>query len=135
MDFGNRRKVDAAFNMSSMTDLVFLLLIFFIILSTMISPPSVKVNLPSGNTGKPPITANVNVSIDKDLTHYINKNLADVNTLEQDLLAIITQETRGEEKPVIVLRVDRDVPTGVTTNILVIARKNEWNIALATDGK
>lgn len=135
MDFGRRRKVDSAFNMSSMTDLVFLLLIFFIILSTMIAPPAVKVNLPSGNVENEHELPLVSLSIDKELNHYINKDLVPVELIEEKLDDILAQFEGSEKQPSITLNVDKEVPTGVTTNILVIARNNQWKLAIATDGK
>ncbi len=135
MNLGSGNKVDPSFNMSSMTDLVFLLLIFFIILSTMIAPPAVKVNLPNGNPPQGKNTPKVSLTIDKELNHYINKQKVDPEALEQYLATFIPTAMEGTEKPTIVLHVDKSVPTGITTNVLVIARKNEWNIGIATDGK
>ena len=71
MALKRRNKVNAAFSMSSMTDIVFLLLIFFMVTSTLIAPNALKLLLPQSNnqTSAKPITT---ISIKKDLTYYIN---------------------------------------------------------------
>ena len=68
-----RNKINAAFSMSSMTDIVFLLLIFFMVTSTLIAPNALKLLLPQSNnqTAAKPITT---ISITKDLKYYINDN-------------------------------------------------------------
>mgnify|MGYP006153373083 CR=1 FL=1 len=65
-----RKKVDATFNMSSMTDIVFLLLIFFIVLSTLVSPPGVVIDLPKAD-GEPttqPTSLSIDITIDEEYT-------------------------------------------------------------------
>ena len=120
--------------MSSMTDLVFLLLIFFIILSTLVSPPGVKVDLPSGKVNGKPLTKPVAVSIDQNEIHYIDKKPVDVAELEAALKQRLGEAEEGSKQSII-LNVDKTVPTGTTTNIFVLARRNQWKIAIATTGK
>lgn len=69
MALKRRQKISPSFSMSSMTDLIFLLLIFFMITSTMVSPNAIKVLLPQGSeqTSAKPM---VRVIIDKDLNYY-----------------------------------------------------------------
>lgn len=69
MALKRRQKISPSFSMSSMTDLIFLLLIFFMITSTMVSPNAIKVLLPQGSeqTSAKPMAR---VIIDKDLNYY-----------------------------------------------------------------
>ena len=70
MALKRRHKIDATFSMASMTDVIFLLLIFFMITSTIVFPNSIKVNLPQSNqqAAAKPLTR---VTIDENLNYYI----------------------------------------------------------------
>lgn len=127
MALKSRNKVSVAFSMASMTDIVFLLLIFFIIVSTFVSPYALNVNLPTSNN-KSTEKASVSVTIKPDLTHYIDGKQVDVNELEPLLINAL----QNKPKPQIVLFTDESVPTGVTVKILDIANRNKFGIVLAT---
>ena len=127
MDLRSRNKVNASFSMSSMTDLVFLLLIFFIIISTLVSPYALPVDLPvskNRSDDKQPIA----LRIDEDLIYSVDNEIIDPLALESALAA----ELQGIEKPGIILHVDQKVPTGKTVEVLDIAKRNQWKIVLAT---
>ena len=127
MDIKGRNKISAAFSMSSMSDLVFLLLIFFIILSTMVSPYALPVDLPN-SSNKSKEKQNIAVRIDKDLIYSVNNQIIDKSLLESTILSI---PIKGDERKII-LHVDKKVPSGSLVEVLDIAKKNEWKIVLAT---
>ena len=130
MNLRGRNKVSAAFSMSSMTDIVFLLLIFFIILSTMVSPYSLPVDLPKG-ANKSKEKQNIAVRIDSDLNFSVNNRIVQKDDLEQTILSTsISGDTRK-----IILHVDQSVPTGTLVHVLEMAKRNEWKIVLATKPK
>lgn len=131
MALSTRNKVDPAFNMSSMTDIVFLLLIFFVVLSTLVSPNAIPVDLPKSNS-KTKEKPKVAVRIDADLVYAVNNKVIDPLALETELTG--TMSGLAEDQA-IVLHVDQTVPTGFTVNVLDIAKRNEWRIILATDPK
>ena len=127
MELRSRNKVDPSFSMSSMTDLVFLLLIFFIILSTMVSPYALPVDLPnSSNKSKEKQT--VALRIDADLIYSVGNKIIQADNLENELKGALSVY---EDKSV-VLHVDKAVPTGQTVEVLDIAKRNKWKIVLAT---
>ena len=130
MAIQSRNKVEVNFNMSSMTDIVFLLLIFFIILSTLVSPYGAKVDLP---TGKARTTEHpkISVAIKPDLTY----NLDGQHVGKEELRSLLKQRKKEVEKPVIELRVDQTVPTGETVSFLSIAKENGFSIVIATKPK
>jgi len=130
MDLRSRSKVDPSFNMSSMTDLVFLLLIFFIILSTMVSPYALPVDLPTSNN-KSTDKQTVSLRIDADYIYSVGKRIIKPENLEFEL----KQALRLQKEQSIVLHVDRTVPTGQTVEVLDIAKRNRWKIVLATKPK
>ncbi|HET6245991.1 MAG: biopolymer transporter ExbD [Bacteroidetes bacterium] len=130
MGLKSRNKVSVAFSMASMTDIVFLLLIFFIIVSTLVSPYALNVTLPT-SANKSTEKASVSVTVTPDLIHYLNGKQVDTEGIE----SIIVSQLAGTEKPQIVLHVDETVPTGITVNILDIANRNKFGIVLATKPK
>lgn len=127
MNLRSRNKVDASFSMSSMTDLVFLLLIFFIIVSTLVSPYALPVDLPkSSNRIKD--KQKVSLRIGPDLIYSVNNKIVDPENVESTLAGYLT----GTDNPSIVMHVDQSVPTGETVKVLDIAKRNQWKIVLAT---
>lgn len=137
MKIGSRNKVRTEFNMSSMTDLVFLLLIFFIIVSTLVSPNAVKVDLPTGNTTvKNPKTV-IAVTITKELQHFVDNKPVAVDQLDQAMAAAFEAKgpTAPNAKKNVILSVDEAVPSEELVNVLVISKRNKWGIAIATEGK
>ncbi|MFZ1617813.1 MAG: biopolymer transporter ExbD [Flavobacteriales bacterium] len=128
MGLRTSHKVDAGFNMSSMTDLVFLLLIFFVILSTMVSPYALPVDLPT-SANKTKEKAKVAVRIDADKHFSVNNQLIEPDQLEGVLTSEMAK-TPGDQA--IILHVDQSVPTGITVSVLDICKRNKWKIILAT---
>jgi biopolymer transport protein ExbD len=120
-------KIDAGFSLSSMTDLVFLLLIFFVIISTMVSPTTLPVDLPvSANKTKE--KPQVGVRIDAQQHFSVNNELIDPLDLEgvlQDKMSTVTVKS-------ILMHVDQTVPAGVTVSVMEIAKRNQWKVILAT---
>lgn len=127
MELRSRNKVDPSFSMSSMTDLVFLLLIFFIILSTMVSPYALPVDLPN-SSNKSSDKQTVALRIDSDMIYSVGNHIVDPTNLENELMSALSVHTEKS----IVLHIDKSVPTGNTVEVLDIAKRNKWKIVLAT---
>ena len=81
MNLRGRNKVNPNFNMSSMTDIVFLLLIFFMLTSTLVSPNALKLLLPSSKA-KTLEKQTISISINKDIHFYINENRVEESNLD-----------------------------------------------------
>lgn len=131
MAIRSRNKINTEGSMSSMTDLVFLLLIFFIVLSTLANTQQMQVDLPS-TAGKPKnnrITPKATVSITADVQYYLNKELVAAESIEQALLEILDS---GNEEQSVVLTVDKTVPTQETIHTLSIIKKHNWKVAIST---
>jgi len=127
MAIRSKNKVTTNFNMSSMTDIVFLLLIFFIIASTLISPNSLDVELPNASHMSPrPQT--VSISITKDLLYAVNDNIVSKEDIEAQVIALM----QGEENPGIILNADKSVPIENVVVIMDIANRNKFKLVLAT---
>ncbi|WNH08153.1 ExbD/TolR family protein [Thalassobellus suaedae] len=126
MNIRGRNKVSPEFNMSSMTDIVFLLLIFFMIASTLVSTSAIDILLPKAS-GKTENKKSVAVSIKKDLTYYIDQKRVGESVLENELLAVLSLE----EKPTIVLRAEKSVPVENVVKVMDIANRNKFKVILA----
>lgn len=120
-------KVNPNFSMSSMTDIVFLLLIFFMVSSTLVAPNALKLLLPQSNSQTPakPITT---VSITEDLRFFVEQTPVSI----MDLEPILAQRLQGESEPTISLHVHRSVPMEEVVRVMNIAKDNRYKLILAT---
>lgn len=125
-------KISPAFSMASMTDVIFLLLIFFMITSTMVSPNAIKVLLPQGKqqTSAKPLTR---VIIDKDLNYYAAFGNDREQPLSVEELAPFLQGCAEREPEMYVaLYADESVPYREIVKVLNIANENHFKMVLAT---
>ena len=130
MNFRGRNKVTPEFNMSSMTDIVFLLLIFFMIASTLVTTNAIDILLPKAS-GKTENKKSVAVSIKKNLTYYIDQKRVGESVLENELLAALS----SKDKPTIVLRAEKSVPVENVVKVMDIANRNKFKVILAVKPK
>tara|TARA_B100001115_G_scaffold115501_1_gene85835 strand:- start:140 stop:532 length:393 start_codon:yes stop_codon:yes gene_type:complete len=128
MALRSRNKVTPNFNMSSMTDIVFLLLIFFMLTSTLVSPNALKLLLPNSKS-KTLEKQTISISIDKDINFYIDENQVDITELETRLINILSSEL----EPAIILHSDKSVDIEHVVKVMDIAYRNNYKIVLATD--
>jgi len=120
-------KSSIEFSMASMSDLVFLLLIFFMLTSTLIAPNAIKLLLPKSSTqtaAKPLVT----VSITSDLKYYLGTNQVAIQQLEP----LLQRELKYRVDPTISLHADKSVPIEHVVKVMNIARKNKYRVILAT---
>ena len=116
--------------MSSMTDLVFLLLIFFMITSTLVHPNALKLLLPqsANQTSAKPLTT---VSITRDLKYYIETKQVRFDDIES-----LLQQKLGQNPDIYIsLHVDEDVPMKEVVKLMNIAKDNKYKLILATRAK
>ncbi|HQW69607.1 MAG TPA: biopolymer transporter ExbD [Flavobacterium sp.] len=130
MNLRGRNKVSPEFNMSSMTDIVFLLLIFFMLTSTMVTTNALDLVLPKAK-GKTDSNKSISISIDKDLKFYLDKTPIEEASVEAQLLAALGGD---KEKPVI-LRAEEGVPIEKAVYVMDIANRNQIKIVLAVRPK
>ena len=126
MNLRSRNKVSADFSMSSMTDIVFLLLIFFMLTSPAVTPEALDLILPKAK-GKTTNVQNISVSITKDLQFYINEERVSNSALE----SLLIERLAGEEDPTIILRAEEGVPIEKAVSVMDIANRNRFKIVLA----
>lgn len=99
--------------MASMSDLVFLLLIFFMITSTLISPNAIKLLLPNSSS-KTMAKQNVTIYINDQFNYYLDKRRVD----EQNLKTVLAQELQAYDQGTVVLRSDKSVPVQYVVNVI-----------------
>jgi biopolymer transport protein ExbD len=127
MSLRSRNKVTPNFNMSSMTDIVFLLLIFFMLTSTLVSPNALKLLLPSSKA-KTLEKQTISISISPEIDFYLNEKMVNANSIEQELKLLIGNEV----EPAIILHADKTVAIEHVVKIMDIAYRNKYKIVLAT---
>jgi biopolymer transport protein ExbD len=130
MSLQSRNKIQAGFSMSGMTDIVFLLLIFFMITSTLIAPNALKLLLPQSThqTMSNPITT---VSITRNFEYFVETTPVEISDLER----VLRERLSGELEPTISLHVDRSVPMEQVVNVMNIAKDNRYRLILATSAR
>lgn len=130
MNLRGRNKVNPNFNMSSMTDIVFLLLIFFMLSSTLVTVSAIDVILPQAG-GKTENNTSVAVSITNQSKFYIDKTLVSKDNLELEIL----KKVGADKKKTVVIRGDQNVPYKSVMQVIDIANKNKLKMILAVKGK
>lgn len=130
MSLRSRNKVSANFSMSSMTDIVFLLLIFFMLTSTLVSPNALKLLLPNSKA-RTLEKQTLSVSITPEIDYYIGDRQIAIDDLELELKL----ELAGQEEPAIVLHADKTVDIEYAVKVMDIAYRNKYKVVLATNPK
>ena len=126
MNLRGRNKVSPEFSMSSMTDIVFLLLVFFLLTSPAITPDALDLILPKAK-GKSTNQQKASVSITKDGAYYVNKERVSEYSIETQLQSILA----GQEEPTIILRAEEGVPIEDAVFVMDVANKNNFKVVLA----
>ncbi len=129
MAIKSRNKVEPTFNSSSMSDLVFLLLIFFMLTSTLVAPNAIKLLLPSSNS-KTMAKQTVTVYVDENYQYQVNETKV---LDETQLTDLINTAIGNDSQATVVLRSDKTVPVQYIVN--VIDAVNEINNATSNNHK
>ena len=124
MKLKGRNKISPDFSMSSMTDIVFLLLIFFMLTSN--SPNVLDLVLPKAK-GKITNVQNISVTINKDLEYFVDKQRINKEYIELELKKAL----KGKEKPTIILRTEESVAIKEAVNVMDVANRNKYKVILA----
>lgn len=126
MNLKQKHKIDAAFSMSSMTDVIFLLLIFFMLTASFITPSGLPVNLPTSKSSNI-VMQKVSVTITKDQKYYVDDRQVNINQME----AVLRAAFEGKEG-VVVLHCDKSVPVENMVAVASIATSLEAKVSIAT---
>jgi len=128
MKLRGRNKISPEFSMSSMTDIVFLLLVFFMLTAN--APNALDLLLPKAR-GKSTNVQNIAVSINRNLEYYIDNQKVNPEFLEIEL----NRKLKNQEKPTIILRAEESVPIEKAVDVMDIANRNSYKVILAVRPK
>jgi|TARA_B100000809_G_C15060808_1_gene502330 biopolymer transport protein ExbD len=126
MNLKANNKINPLFSMSSMTDIIFLLLIFFMLTASFITPSGLPVSLPSSKSSTI-VIQKVSVTITKDLRYFVNDKEVNISNIEIHLRNEI-----GDKEGLVVLHCDKDVPVEHLVNVASIATSLEAKVTIAT---
>jgi len=132
MALKRKTKTNANFSMASMTDIIFLLLIFFMITSTIVVPNAIKVNLPQAQrqTAAKPLSR---VTIDKNLNYYVaSGNQRDRKVAFDEIIPFLQERFEEEPDMYVALYADETVPYGKVVEVMHIAYTNKFNMLFMT---
>ncbi|MHC2991353.1 transporter [Pontibacter sp. HJ8] len=127
MNLRSKNRISAEFSMSSMTDIIFLLLIFFMLTSNLVAPTGMPVSLPTSKATTA-VIQKISVTITPDLKYYLNENQVTLAELEPRLAALL----QGTDDGVVVLHVDKSVPVEYLVNVASVATTLNAKVTLAT---
>ena len=128
MQLRGRRRVTSHVETGSMNDIMFFLMLFFLIVSTMVNPNVIKLLLPSAKSGKAVTKQQINLSVNEKGEYFINKSPIVPENLEQELGAVVS----GIEEPTVVLRVDASLNVQTLVDILEVGNKLKIKMIMAT---
>jgi len=129
MNISQKNKIDASFSMASMTDLIFLLLVFFMLTSSFVTPSGLPVSLPSSKASTIEVQK-VSVTVTKGLQYYVNEKKVTKATLEGELKSRL-----GGAGGSVVLHIDKDVASEHLVYVAGIATSLEAKVVVATKPK
>jgi len=133
MNFKRNTKIDASFSMSSMSDIVFLLLIFFLVTSTLVNPNALKLLLPKSSnqiSEKATVSISIKAMPDNTFTYHINgeQSAISFDQVEEQLQNLL----KDSDDPTFAIYADKIVPIENVVAIMNIAKHNKYKVILAT---
>jgi biopolymer transport protein ExbD len=129
MNFRSKNKINPEFSMSSMTDIIFLLLIFFMLTSNFVTPSGLPVNLPSSKSSTI-VMQKISVTITPDLKYFVNDKPVAFENIEPEQQNLLSGTAQDEG--VVVLHVDKSVPVEHLVKVAGIATELKAKVTLAT---
>ena len=127
MSLKSQNKINPNFSMSSMTDIVFLLLIFFMLTSTLVTTNALDIVLPS-SSAQPLKQQTISISITEDLRYFINNESVERTFLESKM----QEKFNSVDDPTIILRAAKSIPMEYAVEVMDVAYRNNYKIVLAT---
>jgi len=125
------RRISAEVHTSAMNDIMFFLLLFFLIASTITNPNVIKLLLPKSSSGKAVSKKTISITISQDLKYTVNNKPVKVEDLQKTLMTYKTLAT----ELTIVLSVDRTVSIQNVVQVMDVAQKMNIKLVLATEPK
>jgi len=132
MNLKVENKLLTTFNFSSLTDIIFLLLIFFLLSSTFIVQPGIKVRLPKSETTEMTSEKNIIISITRDGSYYLDEEMVTLSSLP----ALLQQKFAFGTEQIVVIKADRDVTLQSAVDVMDISKNVGFErFSIATEPK
>jgi len=128
MNLKTRKRHHVEVYTASLTDIMFFLLLFFLITSTMATPNVLKLLLPSSKTSSQAVRHPIVISVTADLKYAINNNQVSVDQLEPTIVSIIKDQT----DPTALLKIDKSLQIQNLVYLLDIGNRYKIKMVLAT---
>jgi biopolymer transport protein ExbD len=134
MNFRSRRhKEGAEVSTESLNDIMFFLLLFFLIISTLVNPNVIKLNLANSKNNTQIITSNIDLQITKDFKYFINNKLVSFANLENEIAtAVKLKTTTAAGEPTVILRLDKELTIQDLVDVMQIGTRLKIKMVLAT---
>ncbi|HRG88347.1 MAG TPA: biopolymer transporter ExbD [Chitinophagales bacterium] len=131
MQLRRKSRMTSEVSTSSLSDIMFFLMLFFLIISTLVNPSVIKLMLPKSEAGKAVAKQTITVSIDAEKNYYINNTPVAYEQLEPQLAA----QTQTMEDPTVVLRADNTLTVQTIVDMITLGNKLKIKMVLATTNK
>ncbi len=133
MHLRRKSRVTSEVSTSSLNDILFFLMLFFLLLSTMVAPSVIKVKLPKSDAGKKMSKQNIVLTVDSNLTYYLNKEQIAYEEIEPRLKDLAAADTAKEQT--VVFKANGNMTYQQLIDVMSIGPRLGMNMVLATDRK
>lgn len=131
MNLRRRHKIVPEVSTASLNDIMFFLMLFFLIASTVVNPNVIKLLLPKASSGQSVAKKTISVSITKDLQYFVEKQNVPADQIEQVLQSYLSKA----DELTVILYVDQTVQIQDIVNVMDISNRLKVKLVLATDPK
>jgi biopolymer transport protein ExbD len=128
MNLRKRHRITAEVSTSSLNDIMFFLLLFFLIVSTLVSPNVIKLLLPNASSGKAVSKGTITLSVNQDIQYFIDNKPFPYESIEPTL----SQKAQGIDELTVLLKVDKTLPVQNLVDLLDIGNRLKIKMVLAT---
>ena len=131
MAIKRNKRFHAEVHASSMSDIMFFLLLFFLIISTLSNPNVIKMTLPKSKTNEKTNKQLISISVTEEKLYYIDKQQVPFEQLEKELLA----KVGNDKEQTVVVRIPFNLQVQDLVDVLQIGVKNNMKFVIATNHK
>ena len=135
MNLSRRHRLTSHVETGAMNDIMFFLMLFFLIASTLVNPNVIKLLLPNAKSSKQVMKQPITISVDAAGTYFVNKKPVSPAAVEPELVALIGPTTPTTEQPTVVLRVDNSLNVQKLVDILEIGNRLKLKMVMATQAQ
>lgn len=125
----SRTRMNSEMKADSLSDIMFFLMLFFLIMSTMIAPQVIKIKLPKADAGKSLSKRNLILSVNADNNYFIDKVQVSKENIETELSKVV----KPNQEVTVIIRADKDSHWQDVVNLVAVSNKLKLNVSLAVE--